>query len=300
MIRVGINEERLLRDLAQQISNIYESIGLFYRLFYRVKAEESIERKIQEKEELYVQHNKKLQDFFGLRLTLYFADDYDLAVQILNAKFRELPGSHSIDEVKSDRFGPVRYNLVFALPIDIVNNSSVFKSDMIDGTFEIQIRTMFSEGWHEVEHDLRYKCKEDWVNENDLARVLNSQLAVLESCDWTMLKIFDELSYNKYKNNEWSSFFRNIMRIRFVDQNFSNHINSYLDSNKWIAKKLLKINRNEIIMSLFELVLKLPLTMDNVFFIVNRVVIKDIGLIELESPILKRILTESNPAFSST
>ena len=32
----------------------------------------------------------------------------------------------------------------------------------IEPTFKIQIRTVFSEGWHEVEHDLRYKCKDDW------------------------------------------------------------------------------------------------------------------------------------------
>lgn len=34
----------------------------------------------------------------------------------------------------------------------------------IDDTFEIQIKTMFFEGWHEIEHDMRYKGEELWKN----------------------------------------------------------------------------------------------------------------------------------------
>lgn len=30
-------------------------------------------------------------------------------------------------------------------------------SDYIDDTFEVQVRTNSFEGWHEIEHDLRYK-----------------------------------------------------------------------------------------------------------------------------------------------
>jgi ppGpp synthetase/RelA/SpoT-type nucleotidyltranferase len=34
--------------------------------------------------------------------------------------------------------------------------------DLVDNTFEIQFRTTLSEGWHEVDHLMRYKCKPDW------------------------------------------------------------------------------------------------------------------------------------------
>ena len=30
-----------------------------------------------------------------------------------------------------------------------------FDAALIDNTYEIQLRTVLSEGWHEVEHDLR-------------------------------------------------------------------------------------------------------------------------------------------------
>ncbi|MBK7959276.1 MAG: hypothetical protein IPK03_14995 [Bacteroidetes bacterium] len=33
----------------------------------------------------------------------------------------------------------------------MVNNS------LVDSTFEVQLRTILSEGWHEIDHDLRYK-----------------------------------------------------------------------------------------------------------------------------------------------
>lgn len=71
--------------------------------------------------------------------------------------------------------------------------------DLIDETYEIQIRTILSEGWHEVEHDLRYKCKEEWNNFQEESRLLNGIYATLESSEWAMLTLFEKLSYSQYK-----------------------------------------------------------------------------------------------------
>lgn len=71
--------------------------------------------------------------------------------------------------------------------------------DLIDNTYEVQIRTILSEGWHEVEHDLRYKCKEEWNEFKEESRLLNGIYATLESSEWSMLTLFDRLSYSQYK-----------------------------------------------------------------------------------------------------
>jgi len=293
MVRIGPNEERLIQDVTDNISNILNSVGLFYRIFYRLKSPKSIEKKLTNKRELYIVENKKLQDVLGIRITVYFSDDENIAIDLVKKIFIEIPEAHSIDKVDGERFGPIRCNLVFRIPDTLTLSSSLFTHELIDNTFEVQFRTIFSEGWHEIEHDLRYKCKQDWEKENVLSRQLNGQLATLESCDWTMLRIFEELSYKKYKSEEWTSFFRNIMRIRFADDNLSQPVVDVFNKNKGIGKELLKKDRNELIAPIVKLTTQIPLLMDNVLFALNRSFLKNEDLIKLEPRLMKEILDAS-------
>jgi len=295
MIRIGATEEQILKQLGTSISEKLDSAGIFNRVFSRIKSKVSIEKKIDEKREEYLVKGKKIQDVFGIRVTLYFMDDEKIAIDLVKGMFSEIPDSHSIDPLTKDHFGPIRNNLVFKIGDTLAESSSLFEHDFIDSTFEVQFRTVFSEGWHEVEHDLRYKCKNDWEFEDMLSRQLNGQLAVLETTDWAMLKIFDELTYKKYKSKEWNSFFRNMLRIRFEDQSFSEPILSYFSKCNSLAKDLLKLDRNHLISGLITLKSKIPLKMDNVLYIVNRDVLHYDELIEFETPMLKDILEESFP-----
>lgn len=47
---------------------------------------------------------------------------------------------------------------------------------LTDATYEIQFRTTLSEGWHEIDHALRYKCKTDWDKHEDEERAFNGIL----------------------------------------------------------------------------------------------------------------------------
>lgn len=176
-----------------------------------------------------------------------------------------------------------------------METSSLFDQELIDSTFEVQFRTILSEGWHEVEHDLRYKCKKDWESESNLSRQLNGQLAVLETSDWAMLKIFDELSYKKYKDKEWNSFLRNILRIRFDDMELSESIVDVFNKDATLSRELLRAERVKLIQPLINLTSKVPLKMDNVIFILNRNFLKNAEIIALESESMKSILSESFP-----
>jgi len=293
MIRIGPNEERLIQDVTNEISNVLNSVGLFYRVFYRLKSPKSIDKKLHAKRDAYLAENKKLQDVLGIRITVYFSDDENIAIDLVKKVFEEIPEAHSIDKVDGERFGPVRCNLIFRIPEKLAQSSSLFTYDLIDKTFEVQFRTVFSEGWHEIEHDLRYKCKQDWDDENVLSRQLNGQLATLESCDWTMLRIFEELAYKKYKGEEWTSFFRNIMRIRFADDNLSQPIINVFNHHKALGKELLKKDRNELIAPIAKLTTQIPLLMDNVLFVINRSIFNNEELRNLETPVLKEILDTS-------
>lgn len=112
----------------------------------------------------------------------------------------------------------MRLNYICRLPADIKDLFSpvFFERCPIDDTFELQIRTVFSEGWHEIEHDLRYKCKEDWDDEDELWRTMNGIFATLETCDWSILALFDQLTYKMYMASNWEGMLRNKYRIRFA------------------------------------------------------------------------------------
>jgi ppGpp synthetase/RelA/SpoT-type nucleotidyltranferase len=295
MIKIGSTEENILFDVSSQISNKLDQAGIFNRVFARIKSRISIEKKLLQKGLEYKEKNKKMQDVFGIRVTLYFVDDESIAIKIVKGLFQEVPDAHSIDNQDKERFGPVRNNLVFRIDQKHIETSSLFDQELIDSTFEVQFRTIFSEGWHEVEHDLRYKCKKDWENEHELSRQLNGQLAVLEASDWAMLKIFDELSYKKYKAKEWNSFFRNALRIRFDDLELSPPILQILNKNTSLAKELLRVERSKLIQPLINLSSKVPLKMDNVIFILNRNIFKNDEITQLETESMKSILSESFP-----
>lgn len=293
MFRIGPNEERAILELSTKISAILDSVGLLYRIFFRIKSPTSIEKKLLSKAAIYRSEGKKMQDVLGLRVTLYFFDDEPIAIDLIKRNFEELPEDHNIDLIDGERFGPQKNNLVFRIPKEVSKTIALFENELIDDTFEVQFRTVFSEGWHEIEHDLRYKCKEDWTGELFLSRQLNGQLATLNSCDWAMLKIFDELAYKKYKSHEWSSFFRNVIRIRFENKDFSPNILHFLDTHRHLPKELLRRERENLIIPLSSLTNRIPLLMDNVLFAVNRFLMKDADLISLEPPLLKQILDNS-------
>lgn len=294
MIRIGATEENILKTLAGEISNKLDSAGIFNRVFSRIKDMKSIERKLAEKQEEYIARGKKMQDVFGIRITVYFLDDEKIAIDLVKNIFSEIPGAHSIDHLTKDQFGPVRNNLVFKLEDKLTVTSSVFDHQFIDSSFEVQFRTVFSEGWHEVEHDLRYKCKKDWEKEDLLSRQLNGQLAALETSDWAMLKIFDELAYKKYKEKNWNSFFRNILRIRFEDLTFSQPALDLFNTTT-LAKELLRLSRVDLISGLISLKSSIPLKMDNVLMIINRATFQNVDVMALESGVMKGILEESFP-----
>ena len=156
-----------LTQIAQQLENeLRERLnksGLMFRLFSRVKTQRSIIHKMGIKGEAYRNGTLLMQDIIGFRVVLYFQDDVDIVALFLssNGLVRK-----SIDEPDSSTFRPQRLNLTLSIPESLVDD---FRHELpeefapyIGSTYEVQIRTIFSEGWHEVEHDLRYKCKEDW------------------------------------------------------------------------------------------------------------------------------------------
>ena len=165
--------------------------------------------------------------------------------------------------------------------------SSITDSDiysLIDNTFEIQFRTTLSEGWHEIDHVLRYKCKSDWTNFLEEWRMLNGIYATLETSDNALKSLFDDLSYQHYKKQNWEAMLRTKFRLKFIKEQLDINICDILNRNNEVAKNIFRINRQKVIEQVALSKLHIPLSFNNIVYLLN--------YLELKSPEIEKLLPQ--------
>ena len=255
----------MISYIEDQIKTIIETplkkAGFYYRLFCRVKSDASIQAKLKSKVGKYSISGEKMQDFVGVRVVFYFPEDVRIFYEYLNGLSctdhenesnweKEIKDASDIimslddttvPDIKkikaiapfSDKlFMPQRLNLILRMEGDLIQQtrdildaSTLYDGKLIDTTYEVQLRTVFSEGWHEVEHDIRYKTRnQDWWSkcENE-SRLLNGIYASLESSEHSMSRIVSDIAKVCYDTKEWDAMIRNHFKLRFSPANLSNN-----------------------------------------------------------------------------
>lgn len=290
------NELRIIQALQKSVESELNRLGLLYRVFSRTKTETSINAKKNKDPQRYGASGKKIQDLFGIRIVLYFPDDLMIA-QAAIQKIYDMD-SKTVDESSTDLFSATRCNYIFKIPENLVNESKLLRRyDFIDSTFEVQFRTILSEGWHEVEHDLRYKCKEDWVNHGDLSRALNGIYASLETSDWGIMKLFEELSYRNYKSSTWSAMLRNKFRIR-TEEVIEPSIIELINSKK-LGKSFYRINREKLLLIVLYSEIDIPINLNNLVYLCNHFFIKNADITEITPKLLNIKFLEAEERYAS-
>lgn len=257
-------------NLQREIRNELERIGIHYRLHSRVKQKDSLDEKIASKGEgYYTEDGKKVQDVIGIRIVTYFIDDVNLLWEWFKCKYDVVEDQYDIAE--RDVFKPLRKNMICRLrEADIRTLEDLRKEDslykIIDTTFEIQFRTTLSEGWHEVDHTLRYKCKSDWDEYDNESRMLNGVFASLETNDRALKALFDDMSYNHYKKGNWEGMLRMKFRLQFVKKGFS--LSTLLSENKRLAKRIFRFDRIDLISKVAKSGLHVPVSFDNIVYLI--------------------------------
>lgn len=251
-----------------------------YRIFSRVKTVDSIRHKLNVK---YADKKVKIQDMIGIRIVLYFQDDVDALAVYYSAKDVV---KKSIDEYDSSTFKPQRLNITRHIPENMVVDffSAVpdeFK-ELVEPTYEIQIRTVFSEGWHEVEHDLRYKCRDNWEGCDQYSRALNGVIATLETAEWNMRAVFSEMARHNFQHSDFTSMIRNKFHLKFSDHSISPELDAFLKRNRHLAESILNADRLIVIFTLLSHTETFTMTYDNMIFLINRIEMMDAELRKLE------------------
>jgi len=260
---------RVASQVRREVESQLERVGLLCRVFGRGKTSRSLRQKIEAASNKYGVGKKLIQDAVGIRVVLYFQEDVPIVDRLLRNKYQCNDEASTIDKPSSKEFSVSRHNLIFNLPDNFHRDIRPGTNELpVDQTFEVQIRTILSEGWHEVEHDLRYKRKQDWTNHDDLSRGLNGVAATLETAEWSMRKIFDDLAYKQYKNSNWDAMLNSALRMRTTAP-LSMDVASVLQTEKDLAKHLFRINRPQFFEALDKVAAEIPLTTDNMVFVWN-------------------------------
>ena len=283
------------KKIQQKIIDELNKVGLLYRIFIRTKNEKSITEKIQRKIDEgnpYLENGKKIQDVIGVRIVTYFKDDIKVVKDILNKKFNFI--DEEIDNLELTVFKPKRTNIICqfdAAQIQILEeiNSATKESNinLIDKTFELQLRTILSEGWHEIDHSLRYKCKNDWVEHKESERLLNGIYASLETNDIALKNLFNELSYQHFKSKNWEALLRNKFRLKFQIDKLNEELIKILNNDNSIGKRIIKIDRIKFLLKISELEFSLPINFNNLLYLLNTFELKNDQISQLTPSVIK-------------
>ena len=272
--------ETIAERLTSEISRSLSKCGLMFRIFSRVKSEESVRHKLEVK---YASKTIKIQDMIGIRIVVYFQDDVD-ALALYHSVGDVV--KKSIDEFDSSTFRPQRLNITNRIPAEMTEDfiSSLPEQfrDRIEPTFEIQIRTVFSEGWHEVEHDLRYKCKDDWEGCEPYSRALNGVIATLETAEWNMKALFADMARHNFRHANYTAMLRNKFHLKFRSESLSEYLIDYLKTERHLAEAALNADRLIVVYTILSHKADFNLTYDNLLFLINRIEMMDAGLMAME------------------
>lgn len=286
----GVSAER---ELCHSVQKEIGRAGIYYRIFARIKSAHSLSEKLKLKDEKYIQEGRGLQDIIGIRIVLYYVDDIPVCQKIIEEHFQVLEEDSQIDVLKDNEFKPMRMNLVCRLPEDCIEimPATLWKDYRIDKTFELQIRTIFSEGWHEVEHDVRYKHDKEWKVESyyEFNRNLNGIKATLEMCDNTIIQVLESLAYKCYKDTAIEEMFRYKFRIRLVDEMIRDELKEIILADSMLLKKFFRVEREEVLLFLTsDKITPIPRTLDNLIYICNEIQVKDKKIEEITPRLIKK------------
>lgn len=267
------------RNIEDSIKRDLERIGIHYRLHSRIKELDSLEEKVNSKGDGYYSiDGKKVQDIIGFRITTFFIDDVKMLWDYYFAKTNRVDDEY--DTAVSDIFKPLRKNLICKMTDE---DSKIFEELkqidsqylLVDNTYEIQFRTTLSEGWHEVDHSLRYKCKTDWKDYPDEDRMLNGIFASLETNDRALKALFDDLAYYHYKKDNWEAMLRMKFRLNFVKKEMNQSLREFLTQNKNIAKVIFRVDRLKLLNKIANSGLYIPVSFNNLIYLINYIYIKE-------------------------
>jgi hypothetical protein len=126
---------------------------------------------------------------------------------------------------------------------------------------------------------MRYKYKlgdghaDLWTGHEDLSRVMNSIIANLELCDWSIMQIFNSIHDSQYKERNWENAIRSKYRLKITQDPLKPELRQYLDNNLDIVEQFHKVKKKDLVEILLNKKYHKELTPDRVVYLINKEVV---------------------------
>ena len=191
--------EIAMNQVASEINLVKEKINKLYgysiieKVTARVKSKKSIINKMKKKNIKYTYTSliDNISDIAGVRITCPVQDDIFFVKQIIEM----IPNLKIIKEKdyinNPKKSGYSAYHLIVETPVTINGETVVMK-------VEIQIRTIAMDFWAEMEHDIRYKSKNNMSLFD--SKKLTWYAKVLEKLQGKIVKIYRKQETNTMFN----------------------------------------------------------------------------------------------------
>lgn len=191
--------EIAMNQVASEINLVKEKINKLYgysiidKITARVKSKKSIINKMKKKNIKYTYTSliDNISDIAGVRITCPVQDDIFFVKQIIEM----IPNLKIIKEKdyinNPKKSGYSAYHIIVETPVTINGETVVMK-------VEIQIRTIAMDFWAEMEHDIRYKSKNNMSLFD--SKKLTWYAKVLEKLQGKIVKIYRKQETNTMFN----------------------------------------------------------------------------------------------------
>ncbi len=188
--------ENFAFNIRELLISLLEDEGIrFQEISHQVKDLDKLNEKLERKRTAgkSYKHIRDIPDLARVRIILYFKDDIDKVIGLVEKEFRFFH-QESLDKEKffldqPDKFGYLSKHRVVCLneKRNCLKEYKRFKNLRC----EIQIRTVLQHAWAEIEHDIIYKSEtsSDPIKKAETKRILSQNAAILEVADDNFVEI---------------------------------------------------------------------------------------------------------------
>lgn len=200
IIQCYIRKKSFYESLTKTISSLLEILLKesdinYQKIEARTKSVRSLENKVYRKSLTNTKYQSlnEISDLSGVRIIVFFKDDIQRVVDLLEHEFA-IYENDSVDMELGIMKNPKEFGYQSQHRVISINNHrshlkeySVFRG----AKCEVQIRTVLQHAWAEIEHDIGYKSEvtEEDQERIDLTRMFSQNAALLEVADDNFVKI---------------------------------------------------------------------------------------------------------------
>ncbi|MGN0395347.1 MAG: hypothetical protein ACI4EF_08290, partial [Coprococcus sp.] len=108
-----------------------------------------------------------------------------------------------------------------------------------------------------------------------LSRIMNSIIASLELCDWSIVQIFDSVYKVHLDEKNWENALRSKYRLHITQDHLKPELREYFDNNPDVVKRFQNVTKRELVNILLNKKYHKELTPDRVIYLINKELIHD-------------------------